>query len=162
MKAEITCNKLLSRFLSYGSGKDEDLIRRAFKLAADVHIHQKRDNGDPYITHPLAVAVILARFHLDAASICTALLHDVIEDTDVTYEDIKSRFGLTIANLVDGVTKLTRLELQSDRTKQAENFRKLVLAMSKDIRVLLVKLADRLHNMRTLHLIQNIDRRRRI
>ena len=84
MKAEITCNKLLSRFLSYGSGKDEDLIRRAFKLAADVHIHQKRDNGDPYITHPLAVAVILARFHLDAASICTALLHDVIEDTALT------------------------------------------------------------------------------
>ncbi len=162
MKAEITCNKLLSRFLAYGSRKDEGIIRRAFEFADEVHVHQKRDNGDPYITHPLAVAVILTRFHLDAASICTALLHDVVEDTGFTYEDIKSRFGLTIANLVDGVTKLTRLELQSDRTKQAENFRKLVLAMSKDIRVLLVKLADRLHNMRTLHLIQSVDRRHRI
>ncbi|MBO6037927.1 MAG: bifunctional (p)ppGpp synthetase/guanosine-3',5'-bis(diphosphate) 3'-pyrophosphohydrolase, partial [Acetobacter sp.] len=162
MREGISCDKLISRFLTYGSREDKTLIRRAFEFASEAHAHQKRDSGDPYITHPLAVATILVRFQLDVASICTALLHDVIEDTGFTYEDIKTQFGLTVADLVDGVTKLTRLELQSDRTKQAENFRKLVLAMSKDIRVLLVKLADRLHNMRTLYLIQNIDRRRRI
>ena len=103
-----------------------------------------RDNGDPYITHPLAVATILAQMKLDTASIVTGLLHDTIEDTGLTLAELESRFGPTVAGLVDGVTKLTRLELQSDRTKQAENFRKLVLAMSRDIRVLMVKLADRL------------------
>ncbi len=123
---------------------------------------QRRDNGDPYITHPVAVADILAGYRLDVASIATGLLHDVIEDTPVTLPEIERRFGGEIAGLVDGVTKLTRLELQSDRTKQAENFRKLVLAMSKDIRVLLVKLADRLHNMRTLHFVAAPERRARI
>ncbi|MDE2006296.1 MAG: bifunctional (p)ppGpp synthetase/guanosine-3',5'-bis(diphosphate) 3'-pyrophosphohydrolase [Rhodospirillales bacterium] len=126
------------------------------------HGPQTRDNGDPYITHPLAVADILAGYHLDTASIATGLLHDVIEDTPVKLPEITARFGAEIAGLVDGVTKLTRLELQSDRTKQAENFRKLVLAMSKDIRVLLVKLADRLHNMRTLHFVADPERRKRI
>ena len=126
------------------------------------HGQQTRENGDPYITHPLAVADILAGYRLDTASIITGLLHDVIEDTSVTKADIDKRFGTSIGGLVDGVTKLTRLELQSDRTKQAENFRKLVLAMSKDIRVLLVKLADRLHNMRTLQYVQSSERRQRI
>src|SRR6185437_10266834 len=126
------------------------------------HGTQRRDNGDPYFSHPVAVADILAGYRLDTASIATGLLHDVIEDTPVKLPEIEARFGKEIAGLVDGVTKLTRLELQSDRTKQAENFRKLVLAMSEDIRVLLVKLADRLHNMRTLHFIKDAEKRRRI
>ncbi len=153
---------LTQRVSTYLPGADTALIDSAFALAAQAHASQKRDNGDPYITHPLAVADILAGYHLDVASICTALLHDTVEDTEVTMREIEQRFGRTIAGLVDGVTKLTRLELQSDRTKQAENFRKLVLAMSRDIRVLLVKLADRLHNMRTLGFVQKIERRQRI
>ncbi len=121
-----------------------------------------RDNGDPYITHPLAVADILAGYRLDTGSIVTALLHDAVEDTGVKLGDIEQRFGQPIAGLVDGVTKLTKLELKAGRDKQAENFRKLVLAMSQDIRVLLVKLADRLHNMRTLHFVDSAERRQRI
>ncbi|EFG85111.1 putative guanosine-3',5'-bis(diphosphate) 3'-pyrophosphohydrolase [Novacetimonas hansenii ATCC 23769] len=158
----ISCDGLTRRIQSYDPGADLDLIRRAFDVAYKAHEGQDRDNGDPYITHPLAVANILAGFRLDTASIATALLHDTIEDTGVTQAQLRTQFGATIAELVDGVTKLTRLELQSDRTKQAENFRKLVLAMSKDIRVLIVKLADRLHNMRTLHYVQRLDRRQRI
>lgn len=159
---EIACERLVAKVLSYAPQADVQSIRRAFDVANRAHQSQMRDNGDPYITHPLAVAMILARFRLDVQSICTALLHDTIEDTGVTYETLKADFGPVVADLVDGVTKLTRLELQSDRTKQAENFRKLVLAMSKDIRVLLVKLADRLHNMRTLHFVERQDRRQRI
>ncbi len=146
----------------YDPRANVEIIDAAYALAAQAHGKQSRDNGDPYITHPLAVAAILAAYRLDSASIVTALLHDVIEDTGVTRAEIDRRFGQTVGGLVDGVTKLTRLELQSDRTKQAENFRKLVLAMSKDIRVLLVKLADRLHNMRTLHYVASRDRRQRI
>ena len=131
-------------------------------MAMQAHGAQKRDNGDPYITHPVAVADILAGYRLDTASIATGLLHDVIEDTPIKLAELEARFGKVIAGLVDGVTKLNRLELQSDRTKQAENFRKLVLAISRDIRVLLVKLADRLHNMRTLHFVADIERRQRI
>ncbi|WP_259654725.1 RelA/SpoT family protein [Gluconacetobacter dulcium] len=158
----ISCEGLVRRVRAYAPDADLDLIRRAFAVAQEAHAGQVRDNGDPYITHPLAVASILAGFHLDPASIATALLHDTIEDTGVTHDRLRAEFGPAIADLVDGVTKLTRLELQSDRTKQAENFRKLVLAMSKDIRVLIVKLADRLHNMRTLHYVQRLDRRQRI
>ncbi len=155
-------HKLAERVLSYAPHADTALIDEAFATAVQAHSAQTRDNGDPYITHPIAVAEILAGYHLDVASICTALLHDTVEDTAVTARDIEARFGPTIAGLVDGVTKLTRLELQSDRTKQAENFRKLVLAMSRDIRVLLVKLADRLHNMRTLGFVTKPERRQRI
>lgn len=158
----LNCERLVSRVLSYAPQADVAMIRRAFDVACAAHEGQKRDNGDPYITHPFAVAMIMARFGLDVQSVCTALLHDTIEDTSVSHETLKLEFGQTVADLVDGVTKLTRLELQSDRTKQAENFRKLVLAMSKDIRVLLVKLADRLHNMRTLHFVERQDRRQRI
>ena len=158
----ITCDGLIRRVLSYDPGADTALLERAFGVAAEAHAAQKRDNGEPYLTHPLAVAEILAGFRMDTASIATALLHDTIEDTGVTYDTVATAFGRTIADLVDGVTKLTRLELQSDRTKQAENFRKLVLAMSRDIRVLIVKLADRLHNMRTLHYVRRVDRRQRI
>ncbi len=158
----VDCDALVRRVLSYDSTADVGLIERAFALAREAHASQKRDNGEPYIIHPLAVAEILAGFRLDVASIATGLLHDTVEDTGVTYAVLETKFGKPIADLVDGVTKLTRLELQSDRTKQAENFRKLVLAMSKDIRVLIVKLADRLHNMRTLHYVRRQDRRERI
>ena len=154
--------ELTEKIHAYDPSADTGLIDAAYVLAMRAHGAQKRDNGDPYITHPLAVADILTGYRLDTASIATALLHDVIEDTPVKLPEITARFGAEIAGLVDGVTKLTRLELQSDRTKQAENFRKLVLAMSKDIRVLLVKLADRLHNMRTLHFVADPDRRKRI
>jgi GTP pyrophosphokinase len=153
---------LAERIHSYDPKADTALIDAAAALATEAHATQRRDNGDPYITHPLAVADILAGYRLDTASIVTGLLHDVIEDTPVKLPEIEKRFGREIAGLVDGVTKLTRLELQSDRTKQAENFRKLVLAISRDIRVLLVKLADRLHNMRTLHFVRDVERRRRI
>ena len=154
--------RLTEKLRAYDPKADAGLIDAAYALAEQAHGKQRRDNGDPYITHPLAVADILAGYRLDTASIATGLLHDVIEDTQVKLPDIQTRFGGEIAGLVDGVTKLTRLELQSDRTKQAENFRKLVLAISRDIRVLLVKLADRLHNMRTLHFVQDPERRHRI
>ena len=154
--------ELTEKIHAYDPKADTALIDAAYVLAMKAHGAQKRDNGDAYITHPVAVADILAGYRLDTASIATGLLHDVIEDTPVKLAEIESRFGTEIAGLVDGVTKLTRLELQSDRTKQAENFRKLVLAMSRDIRVLLVKLADRLHNMRTLHFVADPARRQRI
>jgi GTP pyrophosphokinase len=154
--------ELTEKVHAYDPKADTALIDAAYVLAMQAHGQQRRDNGDPYFTHPVAVADILAGYRLDTASIATGLLHDVIEDTPVRLADIQQRFGNEIAELVDGVTKLTRLELQSDRTRQAENFRKLVLAMSKDIRVLLVKLADRLHNMRTLHFVQKQERRQRI
>ncbi len=141
---------------------DEDAINRAYVFSMKAHGSQKRASGDPYFSHPLEVAGILTQLKLDGASIITALLHDTIEDTLATLEEIESLFGSTIARLVDGVTKLSRLELQSDQTKQAENFRKLLLAMSEDIRVLLVKLADRLHNMRTLHFVADAEKRRLI
>jgi GTP pyrophosphokinase len=153
---------LLSRIAAYDAKTDPAVIDAAYGLAFTAHEAQKRDNGEPYITHPLAVATILAGYRLDSASIITALLHDVIEDTPVTLATVQKKFGREVAGLVDGVTKLTRLELQSDRTKQAENFRKLVLAMSKDIRVLIVKLADRLHNMRTIGAVSALPRRQRI
>jgi len=154
--------ELVEQVKSYDSSADEDAINRAYVFAMKQHGSQLRASGDPYFSHPIEVAGILTRYKLDSSSIITALLHDTIEDTSATPEDVKRLFGDEIARLVDGVTKLSRLELQSDQTKQAENFRKLVLAMSEDIRVLLVKLADRLHNMRTLNFVKNPDKRRRI
>ena len=153
---------LIARIRAHDPSADTAIIQAAFDMAAEAHKLQRRDNGEPYITHPLAVAEILAGYRLDVGTIATALLHDVIEDTTVNLDQITKKFGSQIAGLVDGVTKLTRLELQSDRTKQAENFRKLILALSRDIRVLLVKLADRLHNMRTLGGIPKPERRQRI
>jgi guanosine-3',5'-bis(diphosphate) 3'-pyrophosphohydrolase len=154
--------ELTQKIHDYDPKADTSLIDAAYDLAEKAHATQRRENGDPYFSHPVAVAGILAGYRLDVASIATALLHDVVEDTPLKLKEIETRFGKEIAGLVDGVTKLTRLELQSDRTKQAENFRKLVLAMSRDIRVLLVKLADRLHNMRTLHFVRDPDKRKRI
>ena len=154
--------ELVERVRSYDADADEDLLNRAYVFAMKAHGSQLRASGDPYFQHPVEVAGILAGFKLDSASIATALLHDTVEDTGATLEEIERLFGRTVARLVDGVTKLNRLELQSAQTAQAENFRKLLLAMSEDIRVLLVKLADRLHNMRTLHFIKSPDKRRRI
>jgi guanosine-3',5'-bis(diphosphate) 3'-pyrophosphohydrolase len=153
---------LVAQVRAYDPRADGEAISRAWSFAQRAHGSQTRDNGDPYFTHPVEVAQILTGYRVDTNSIVTALLHDVVEDTEVTLADIEKGFGRDVARLVDGVTKLTRLELQSDRTKQAENFRKLVLAMSEDIRVLLVKLADRLHNMRTLRFVRDETKRRRI
>ena len=144
---------------SYLEPTDITTIKAAYRYAAQQHYGQNRASGEPYISHPLAVAGVLAHKRLDAASLVTALLHDTVEDTGATLEEVKAQFGEVVASLVDGVTKLSKLELQSDQSKQAENFRKLVISMSRDIRVLLVKLADRLHNMRTLTYIEKPDKR---
>ena len=154
--------ELVERVRAYDPHADEDALNRAYVFSMKAHGSQTRASGDPYFTHPLEVAGILTEMRLDCASIITALLHDTIEDTDATLEEIRRLFGDEIGQLVEGVTKLSRIELNSDQSKQAENFRKLVLAMSEDIRVLLVKLADRLHNMRTLHFISKEEKRRRI
>jgi guanosine-3',5'-bis(diphosphate) 3'-pyrophosphohydrolase len=147
---------------SYDPEADEAVLNRAYVYSMKAHGAQLRESGDPYFSHPVEVAGLLAQMKLDTASVATGLLHDTVEDTVATLDDIESRFGGEIARLVDGVTKLSRLELQSDQSKQAENFRKLVLAMSEDIRVLLIKLADRLHNMQTLSFVKNSEKRRRI
>ncbi|MFQ5618159.1 MAG: RelA/SpoT family protein [Rhodospirillales bacterium] len=154
--------ELLEQVKAYDPGADEDALNRAYVFAMKAHGVQKRASGDPYFSHPMEVAGILTAYKLDSASIVTALLHDTIEDTPATLKEIERHFGKEVARLVNGVTKLTRIELQSDHATQAENFRKLVLAMSEDIRVLLVKLADRLHNMRTLYYIEDPGKRRRI
>src|ERR1700749_3608417 len=154
--------ELVERVHSYDPEADEDMLNRAYVYGLPKHASQVRPSGDPYFSHPVEVAGILAQMKLDTSSIVTGLLHDTVEDTVATLDDIDRVFGPEIARLVDGVTKLSRIELQSDQTKQAENFRKLVLAMSEDIRVLLVKLADRLHNMQTLQFINSEDKRRRI
>jgi len=154
--------ELVERVKSYDPQSDEDALNRAYVFAMKAHGSQKRASGDPYFSHSIEVAGILSGMKLDTQSIITGLLHDVVEDTVATLDDIEKMFGKDVARLVDGVTKLSKIELQSDQTQQAENFRKLLLAMSEDIRVLLVKLADRLHNMRTLHYIKDPDKRRRI
>ncbi len=134
----------------YNISADLDQIRRAFEYARSHHGAQLRRDGSPYITHPLQVAQIVAEMRLDSESIIAALLHDCIEDTDSTYEDIAKQFGVTIADIVDGVTKLTRVQYTTMEEEQMENLRKMLFAMSKDIRVILIKIADRLHNMRTM------------
>ncbi len=154
--------ELVERVKSYDPAADEGAINRAYVFAMKAHGSQTRASGDPYFSHPIEVAGILTKYRVDSASIVTALLHDTVEDTEVSLDDIEKLFGREIAKLVDGVTKLTRIELQSVETKQAENFRKFLLAMSDDLRVLLVKLADRLHNMRTLKFVNNPDKRKRI
>ncbi len=153
---------LVERVQAYDPGADEALLNKAYVYAMTAHGKQFRASGDPYFAHPLEVAAILTELKLDVPTIVTALLHDTIEDTLVTYEDVEKNFGSEIGQLVDGVTKLSQLEVFSERTKQAENFRKLMLAITGDIRVLLVKLADRLHNMRTLGFIDKPEKRARI
>ena len=154
--------ELVERVKAYDPDADEDLLNRAYVFAMKAHGAQKRASGDPYFSHPVEVAALLTEFKLDPASIATALLHDTVEDTEATLEDIEKYFGKEISALVDGVTKLSRLETKSENTKQAENFRKLLVAMSEDLRVLMVKLADRLHNMRTLKYIKSPEKRARI
>lgn len=141
---------ILDLVKSYHPQADLDLIRKAYVCSAKYHAGQVRKSGEPYLSHPLEVAKILAELKLDEASICTGLLHDTVEDTEATKDEIEAVFGKDIAYLVDGVTKLSQIKFHSSEEKQAENFRKMLVAMSRDIRVLLVKLADRLHNMRTL------------
>ena len=141
---------LIALVRNYNPRTNAELIRQAFDYGRRMHEGQFRHSGEPYFTHPVAVAAILTEMRLDDATIITALLHDTIEDTRSTWTDVARIFGREIADLVDGVTKLTNLQLSGAHSKQAENFRKLFMAMSRDLRVILVKLADRLHNMRTL------------
>ncbi|HIA03620.1 MAG TPA: bifunctional (p)ppGpp synthetase/guanosine-3',5'-bis(diphosphate) 3'-pyrophosphohydrolase [Myxococcales bacterium] len=143
-------DQILSKVESYHKGADLDLIKKAHVFAATSHDGQFRKSGEPYITHPIAVADLIADLKLDTSSVCAALLHDTVEDTSAELTDLKVLFSEEIADLVDGVTKLGKLEFRSKADRQAESFRKMLIAMSKDIRVILVKLADRLHNMRTL------------
>ncbi len=137
-----------------------DKVRHAYERARCAHEGQTRSSGDPYITHPLAVARILSGMRMDHHSLMAAMLHDVIEDTGVSKEELTEEFGETVALLVDGVSKLTHIEFASQEEKQAKNFEKMALAMAKDIRVIIVKLADRLHNMRPLGPLKPIKRRR--
>jgi guanosine-3',5'-bis(diphosphate) 3'-pyrophosphohydrolase len=154
--------ELVDRVLSYDPDADEALLNRAYVFSMQAHGSQKRASGDPYFSHPIEVAGILTDLRLDDETIATAILHDTIEDTVATPEEITRLFGPSVARLVDGVTKLSKIEAQTENERAAENLRKFLLAMSDDIRVLLVKLADRLHNMRTLHFISKPEKRRRI
>lgn len=159
---EDVARPLLEKVASYNAQADVALLKHAIDFAVHYHGSQLRKSGDPYYSHPLEVSEILTEYRVDVATIITALLHDTVEDTEATLDDITREFGAEIAQLVDGVTKLTKIEYQSVDQHQAENFRKFLLAISEDIRVLLVKLADRLHNMRTLHFITKEEKRRRI
>jgi guanosine-3',5'-bis(diphosphate) 3'-pyrophosphohydrolase len=158
----LNSEELINKVKSYNKFLNPEKLNKAYNFAIKAHENQKRDSGDPYSNHPIAVASILTELKLDSATITTGLLHDTIEDTHATYETIKNEFGSEIADLVDGVTKISAFENQATSTLKAENFRKLILATSKDIRVLLVKLADRLHNMRTINAISKIDKKERI
>src|ERR1700732_1292095 len=151
---------LVERVRSYNPDTNEDLLNRAYVYAMKAHGAQTRASGDPFFSHPLEVAAILTDLKLDDATIVTALLHDVIEDTPITRAEIDQLFGPEIGTLVDGLTKIRRLDLVTKKAEQAENFRKLLVAISSDIRVLLVKLADRLHNMRTLEHMKPDSRQR--
>ncbi len=154
--------ELVDRVLAYDPQADEALLNRAYVFSVNAHGTQKRASGDPYFSHPVEVAGILTDLHLDDETIATAILHDTVEDTVATPEQIEKTFGANVARMVDGVTKLSRIEAQTENERAAENLRKFLLAMSDDIRVLLVKLADRLHNMRTLHHIKSPEKRQRI
>ncbi len=154
--------KLLNTIRSYNPDFDEALVVKAHDFAKQYHEGQFRSSGEPYYTHPVEVAQILADMDMDVTTIITAILHDTVEDTSATLEDLEREFSKTVSDLVNGVSKLTRIESQTLEGKQAENFRKLLLAMSEDIRVLLVKLSDRLHNMRTMGGIKKPEKRRRI
>ena len=153
---------LINKVKSYNKFLNPETLDKAYNFAVKAHENQKRHSGDPYVIHPVAVANILTELKLDSATIATGLLHDTIEDTHATYQTIKDEFGQEVADLVEGVTKISELENQATVNSRAENFRKLIIATSKDIRVLLVKIADRLHNMRTISSIDKIEKRERI
>jgi len=158
----LNSEELINKVKSYNKFLNPEKLNKAFDFAIKAHANQKRDSGDPYSNHPIAVANILTDLKLDSATIATGLLHDTIEDTHATYETIKNEFGQEVADLVDGVTKISVFENQATSTSKAENFRKLIIATSKDIRVLLVKIADRLHNMRTIDAISKNEKKERI
>ena len=153
---------LIKKVKTYNRFLNPETLSKAYTFALNAHKNQKRDSGDPYLSHPIAVADILSDLKLDSATIATGLLHDTIEDTKVTYKTVVKEFGKEVADLVDGVTKISELEGKVVENSKVENIRKLILATSKDIRVLLVKLADRLHNMRTLNSLSDKNRRKRI
>ncbi|NVD45774.1 RelA/SpoT family protein [Qipengyuania atrilutea] len=154
--------ELVERVLEYEPDADEAMLNRAYVYTVQKHGSQKRASGDPYFSHPVEVAGLMTDLKLDQETIITALLHDTVEDTLATIDDVRANFGSEVARLVDGVTKLSKIEAMPEDERAAENLRKFLLAMSEDIRVLLVKLADRLHNMRTLHFIKSEEKRRRI
>ena len=154
--------ELIKKIKNYNPFVEPDVLNKAYSFALKAHENQKRESGDPYLIHPVAVADILSDLKLDSATITTGLLHDTIEDTNATYNTVRKEFGKEVADLVEGVTKISQLEGKAISNSKAENFRKLILATSKDIRVLLVKLADRLHNMRTLKSIPDKLKRERI
>src|SRR6185369_12436637 len=160
-RAEADFGRLLGQLETYLPSADMHGIQAAYEYSAKAHEGQQRRSGDAYITHPVAVAEILAGLHLDSGSIKAALLHDVLEDTSSTLADIESRFGKDVALLVDGVSKIDHLRFDSAAEAQAESFRKMLLAMAKDLRVILVKLADRTHNMRTIQSLP-LEKQRRI
>ena len=153
---------LINKVKSYNKFLNPETLNKAYYFAVKAHENQKRHSGDPYVIHPVAVANILSDLKLDSATIATGLLHDTIEDTHATYQTIKQEFGQEVADLVEGVTKISAFENQALSISKAENFRKLIIATSKDIRVLLVKIADRLHNMRTINAINDMEKKERI
>jgi GTP pyrophosphokinase len=156
----LTLHELLDKVRSYAEDKDLDVLKRAYHFSREAHCSQKRSEGSPFIKHPLAVASILAEMRMDPSSIAAGLLHDTIEDTDTSIDDIQSIFGLEIAFIVKSLTKLSKVEFRTKKEAQAENFRKMLLAMSEDVRVILIKFADRLHNMRTLKYLPENKRQR--
>ncbi|HZV61666.1 MAG TPA: HD domain-containing protein, partial [Methylophilaceae bacterium] len=153
-------SRLTLRLKEYLKPDDIEQVWTAYRFSAAAHEGQTRKSGDPYISHPVAVAGILADLHMDTPTLIAALLHDVVEDTGVTNQEVAEKFGKQVAELVDGLSKLDKIEFQSATQAQAENFRKMLLAMSQDVRVILVKLADRLHNMSTLDAMSQEKRRR--
>ena len=154
--------ELIKVISAYVSEKDTNLILKALDYSKKAHLNQKRISGEPYINHPVAVSKILAGIKLDTSSIICGLLHDTVEDTNSTIDDLKKIFGSEIANLVDGLTKINKFSLKVNNLKLGENYRKLLLASTKDLRVILIKLADRLHNMRTLSFLDNHHKKIRI
>ena len=152
--------EITEQIKAYMPKADIDLVNRAFVFATHAHSRQRRSSGEMYITHPLAVAQNLVNLKLDVPSIITGLLHDTVEDTHVTLDDINQRFGKEIAELVDGVTKVGKIHFRNSEHQKAENFRKMIMATAQDLRVLIIKLADRLHNMHTLNFVPDHKRLR--
>src|ERR1700758_1775761 len=155
----MTVSELL-RIADHLEPKDQEMVRRAYERALAAHAGQRRLSGEEYVNHPMEVAAILADLQLDAPTLAAALLHDTVEDTPLTAKEVEREFGPEVARLVDGVTKLGRISLRSDQQQQAENIRKMMVAMAEDLRVVLIKLADRLHNMRTLDPLPEVKRRK--
>ena len=155
----MTVSELL-RVADHLDPRGQQVVRKAYERAAEAHHGQRRLSGEDYVNHPLEVAAILADLELDAETIAAALLHDTVEDTNLTADEVKREFGPEVARLVEGVTKLGRISLRTDQQQQAENIRKMMVAMAEDLRVVLIKLADRLHNMRTLEPLAEAKRRK--